>query len=126
MFNSTNFFASVSQREMFSTVTGTSSLPNDYTDRQSINAVASESEEYLDRQDKIIINKFKVPIGAGSGIKMSILDNIAKDYQQLNLIGTRNHRHSDRPVIQFDVVSNFKLLREGLAIYDTLNPAQIW
>ncbi|MCX6375382.1 MAG: UDP-glucose/GDP-mannose dehydrogenase family protein, partial [Armatimonadetes bacterium] len=55
---------------------------------------------------KVIVNKSTVPIGTGNLLREIIDENKVRD-------------------VDFDVVSNPEFLREGSAIYDTLNPDRI-
>jgi UDPglucose 6-dehydrogenase len=74
-------------------------------DLTAVRAVASEIGKHIDRY-KIVVNKSTVPIGSGNMVENIILEQgVQKEL--------------------FDVVSNPEFLREGSAVYDTLNPDRI-
>jgi UDPglucose 6-dehydrogenase len=92
---------------------GTPSLPNGSTNTEYVEAVARGIGQHLNGDYKVIVNKSTVPIGSGDWVKMLVLDGVAEQKSQ------------SVADVKFDVVSNPEFLREGSAIYDTLNPDRI-
>ncbi|MCL6520306.1 MAG: UDP-glucose/GDP-mannose dehydrogenase family protein [Armatimonadetes bacterium] len=84
---------------------GTPSGPNGEPDITQVIEAAKGISQYIQRY-KVIVNKSTVPIGTGNLVKEVIEQN-------------------QRSRVDFDVVSNPEFLREGSAIYDTLNPDRI-
>lgn len=70
-----------------------------------VRAVAEEIAQGMNDY-KIVVNKSTVPVGTGEMVRAIIADNLKEP-------------------IPFDVVSNPEFLREGSAIYDTLNPDRV-
>jgi UDPglucose 6-dehydrogenase len=92
---------------------GTPSLPNGSTNTEYVEAVARGIGQHLNGDYKVIVNKSTVPIGSGDWVKMLVLDGVAA------------RQNGSKAEVQFDVVSNPEFLREGSAIFDTLNPDRI-
>ncbi len=92
---------------------GTPSLPDGSTNTEYVEAVARGIGQHLNGDYKVIVNKSTVPIGSGDWVKMLVMDGVAAQ------------KSSATSAAQFDVVSNPEFLREGSAIYDTLNPDRI-
>jgi UDPglucose 6-dehydrogenase len=92
---------------------GTPSLPNGSTNTEYVEAVARGIGQHLNGDYKVIVNKSTVPIGSGDWVKMLVMDGVAEQKER------------QTAATQFDVVSNPEFLREGSAIYDTLNPDRI-
>lgn len=84
---------------------GTPPGPNGEPDLTQVIAVAKDIARHMDRY-KVIVNKSTVPVGTGNLVREII---------------EQNKTHA----VDFDVVSNPEFLREGSAIYDTLNPDRI-
>lgn len=84
---------------------GTPPLPSGQADLSCIESVAKDIALYMNDY-KVIVNKSTVPIGTQKRIT-----KIIRDSQM-------------RPV-DFDVVSNPEFLKEGTAVYDTMNPDRI-
>lgn len=110
----------VEHGEILFIAVGTPPLPNGSSDTQYVEAVARGIGQHLNGDYKVIVNKSTVPIGSGDWVKMLVLDGVA----ELNVLSA-DKAPADRLVPQFDVVSNPEFLREGSAIYDTLNPDRI-
>jgi UDPglucose 6-dehydrogenase len=110
----------VEHGEILFIAVGTPPLPNGSSDTQYVEAVARGIGQHLNGDYKVIVNKSTVPIGSGDWVKMLVLDGVA----ELNVLGADN-APAEPLVPQFDVVSNPEFLREGSAIYDTLNPDRI-
>ncbi len=92
---------------------GTPSLPNGSTNTEYVEAVARGIGQHLNGDYKVIVNKSTVPIGSGDWVKMLVMDGVAEQ------------KTPPSSGVKFDVVSNPEFLREGSAIYDTLNPDRI-
>jgi UDPglucose 6-dehydrogenase len=92
---------------------GTPSLPNGSTNTEYVEAVARGIGQHLNGDYKVIVNKSTVPIGSGDWVKMLVMDGVAAQ------------KEPPTTAVKFDVVSNPEFLREGSAIYDTLNPDRI-
>jgi UDPglucose 6-dehydrogenase len=92
---------------------GTPSLPNGSTNTEYVEAVARGIGQHLNGGYKVIVNKSTVPIGSGDWVKMLVMDGVAEQSEPSSA------------GVKFDVVSNPEFLREGSAIYDTLNPDRI-
>lgn len=121
----TDLGLTVKHGEIIFIAVGTPSLPNGATNTQYVEAVAKGIGQHLDGNYKVIVNKSTVPIGSGDWVKMLVLDGIVENQPQLSLVGAGSRRQFVRPKVQFDVVSNPEFLREGSAIFDTLNPDRI-
>ncbi len=121
----TDLARGVEHGEILFIAVGTPSLPNGATNTKYVEAVAKGIGKHLDGSYKVIVNKSTVPIGSGDWVKMLVLDGVIENQPQLSLVGAGNHIQSRLPNVQFDVVSNPEFLREGSAIYDTLNPDRI-
>ncbi len=124
----TDLALGVGHGEILFIAVGTPPLPDGSSDTQYVEAVARGIGKHLTDDYKVIVNKSTVPIGSGDWVKMLVLDGVAEACQQSSLVGagsvqtggsTRNSN------VSFDVVSNPEFLREGSAIYDTLNPDRI-
>jgi UDPglucose 6-dehydrogenase len=120
----TDLALGVAHGEILFIAVGTPSLPTGATNTRYVEAVARGIGEHLNSSYKVIVNKSTVPIGSGDWVKMLVLDGVAQSQQQLSLVGGGRSSQSSAAV-QFDVVSNPEFLREGSAIYDTLNPDRI-
>jgi UDPglucose 6-dehydrogenase len=120
----TDLAMGVSHGEILFIAVGTPPLPNGSSDTQYVEAVARGIGQHLQGEYKVIVNKSTVPIGSGDWVKMLVMDGVAARTKQPSLVGG-NPNSSPREIAQFDVVSNPEFLREGSAIYDTLNPDRI-
>jgi UDPglucose 6-dehydrogenase len=116
----TDLALGVEHGEILFIAVGTPPLPNGSSDTQYVEAVARGIGQHLNGDYKVIVNKSTVPIGSGDWVKMLVLDGVA----ELNVLSA-DQAPADRLLPQFDVVSNPEFLREGSAIYDTLNPDRI-
>ena len=123
----TDLAMGVEHGEVLFIAVGTPPLPNGSSDTQYVEAVAKGIGQHLNGDYKVIVNKSTVPIGSGDWVKMLVLDGVAERAKQPSLVGGDSRLPAaDRlSVPQFDVVSNPEFLREGSAIYDTLNPDRI-
>jgi UDPglucose 6-dehydrogenase len=122
----TDLAAGVTHGEILFIAVGTPPLPNGSSDTQYVEAVARGIGQHLNGEYKAIVNKSTVPIGSGDWVKMLVMDGIAARTKQPSLVGVGGGESSPSPVTaNFDVVSNPEFLREGSAIYDTLNPDRI-
>jgi UDPglucose 6-dehydrogenase len=115
----------VNHGEILFIAVGTPSLPDGSSDTQYVEAVARGIGEHLQDGYKVIVNKSTVPIGSGDWVKMLVLDGVAEQSKQPALVGGGAVQDSSSAKVRFDVVSNPEFLREGSAIYDTLNPDRI-
>lgn len=70
-----------------------------------VRAVAEEIAKGMNGY-KIVVNKSTVPVGTGEMVRSIIAENLSEP-------------------VSFDVVSNPEFLREGSAIFDTLNPDRV-
>ncbi len=109
----TNLAMGMNHGEIVFIAVGTPSLPNGSTNTEYVEAVARGIGQHLNGDYKVIVNKSTVPIGSGDWVKMLVMDGVAEQ---------KNQPSSG---VKFDVVSNPEFLREGSAIYDTLNPDRI-
>ncbi len=107
---STDLAAGVAQSDILFIAVGTPALPTGESDTRAVEAVARGIGRYLNGGYKVIVNKSTVPIGSGDWVRQLILEGVAEQQQA---------------IAGFDVVSNPEFLREGSAIYDTLNPDRI-
>jgi UDPglucose 6-dehydrogenase len=122
----TDLAAGVAHGEILFIAVGTPPLPNGSSDTQYVEAVARGIGQHLNDEYKVIVNKSTVPIGSGDWVKMLVMDGVAARAKQPSLVGVGGGESSPSPVTaNFDVVSNPEFLREGSAIYDTLNPDRI-
>ena len=105
---------------------GTPPLPSGESDTRFVEAVARGIGSHLIPSDfKVIVNKSTVPIGSGDWVRMLVLDGMAECPQALVGVGGGSSVPDSAPVPKFEVVSNPEFLREGSAIFDTLNPDRI-
>lgn len=102
---SDNIGDAVEKSELVFIAVGTPPGPDGTPDLTAVRAVAKEIGKAL-RKYTVIVNKSTVPVGSGD-----LVENILKE--------------QGAPEGLFDVVSNPEFLREGSAIYDTLNPDRI-
>jgi UDPglucose 6-dehydrogenase len=107
---STDLAAGVTHGEILFIAVGTPALPTGESDTRYVEAVARGIGSHLNGEYKVIVNKSTVPIGSGDWVRRIVLDGVAE--RQETIAG-------------FDVVSNPEFLREGSAVYDTLNPDRI-
>ena len=121
----TDLAMGVEHGEILFIAVGTPPLPNGSSDTQYVEAVAKGIGQHLNGDYKVIVNKSTVPIGSGDWVKMLVLDGVAERHRQPMLVGGGDTHPPDPFVPKFDVVSNPEFLREGSAIYDTLNPDRI-
>jgi UDPglucose 6-dehydrogenase len=115
----TDLALGVEHGEILFIAVGTPPRPDGSTDTQYVEAVARGIGQHLTDAYKVIVNKSTVPIGSGDWVKMLILDGVAE------ASAADRSKVDSRPTVRFDVVSNPEFLREGSAIYDTLNPDRI-
>ncbi|MBI4782526.1 MAG: UDP-glucose/GDP-mannose dehydrogenase family protein [Oscillatoriophycideae cyanobacterium NC_groundwater_1537_Pr4_S-0.65um_50_18] len=118
----TDLAAGVTHGEVLFIAVGTPPLPTGESDTRYVEAVARGIGSHLNGGYKVIVNKSTVPIGSGDWVRMLVLDGVAERQQALVASGNTATAEVD---INFDVVSNPEFLREGCAIYDTLNPDRI-
>jgi UDPglucose 6-dehydrogenase len=121
----TDLALGVEHGEILFIAVGTPPLPNGSSDTQYVEAVARGIGQHLTDEYKVIVNKSTVPIGSGDWVKMLVLDGVIERNRELSLVGAGVNAQPNRLAPQFDVVSNPEFLREGSAIYDTLNPDRI-
>ncbi len=122
----TDLAAGVAHGEILFIAVGTPPLPNGSSDTQYVEAVARGIGQHLNGEYKVIVNKSTVPIGSGDWVKMLVMDGVAARTKQPSLVGAGGGDiQSGAFTAKFDVVSNPEFLREGSAIYDTLNPDRI-
>ncbi len=121
----TDLAAGVEHGEILFIAVGTPPLANGSTDTQYVEAVAKGIGRHLNGDYKVIVNKSTVPIGSGDWVKMLVLDGVAEANKQAIAVGSSGNLAPSSLRPQFDVVSNPEFLREGSAIYDTLNPDRI-
>ncbi len=100
----------VAHGEILFIAVGTPALPTGESDTRYVEAVARGIGEQLNGGYKVVVNKSTVPIGSGNWVRRIVLDGVAD-------------RRSE--IAGFDVVSNPEFLREGSAVYDTMNPDRI-
>jgi UDPglucose 6-dehydrogenase len=120
----TDLAAGVKHGEILFIAVGTPPLPDGSSDTQYVEAVARGIGQHLNGGYKVIVNKSTVPIGSGDWVRMLVMDGVNERAPQPALVGAGGVAVSP-PEPQFDVVSNPEFLREGSAIYDTLNPDRI-
>jgi UDPglucose 6-dehydrogenase len=122
----TDLGAGIEHGEILFIAVGTPPLPNGSSDTQYVEAVAKGIGQHLNGEYKVIVNKSTVPIGSGDWVKMLVMDGVAERTKQPILVGGGDSPDAaEQFTPQFDVVSNPEFLREGSAIYDTLNPDRI-
>ena len=121
----TDLAMGVERGEILFIAVGTPPLANGSSDTQYVEAVAKGIGQHLNGDYKVIVNKSTVPIGSGDWVKMLVLDGVAERNKQPMLVGAGENLPFEQFVPKFDVVSNPEFLREGSAIYDTLNPDRI-
>jgi UDPglucose 6-dehydrogenase len=123
----TDLAAGVTHGEILFIAVGTPPLPNGSSDTQYVEAVARGIGQHLNGEYKVIVNKSTVPIGSGDWVKMLVMDGVAARSKQPSLVGVGSGGNASTSGVnaKFDVVSNPEFLREGSAIYDTLNPDRI-
>jgi UDPglucose 6-dehydrogenase len=114
----TDIAAGVAHGEILFIAVGTPSLPDGQSDTRYVEAVARSIGSHLKDGYKVIVNKSTVPIGSGDWVRMIVLDGMAE-----NQADSTNLPKFELP--EFDIVSNPEFLREGMAVYDTLNPDRI-
>lgn len=103
---------------------GTPPLPSGESDTRFVEAVARGIGSHLTPDDfKVIVNKSTVPIGSGDWVRMLVLEGMTESQQALVGAGSTPAAAPSAP--KFEVVSNPEFLREGSAIFDTLNPDRI-
>lgn len=107
---STDLATGVNHGEVIFIAVGTPALPTGESDTRAVEAVARGIGTHLNGGYKVIVNKSTVPIGSGDWVKQLVLEGVAEQGQSIT---------------GFDVVSNPEFLREGSAIFDTLNPDRI-
>lgn len=95
----------VEKSEIIFIAVGTPPGEDGTPDLTAVKAVANEIAKNI-RKHIVVVNKSTVPVGSGD-----LVENII--------------RENKVPEHLFDVVSNPEFLREGSAIYDTLNPDRI-
>ncbi len=115
----------VEHGEILFIAVGTPPLADGSTNTAYVEAVAKGIGQHLGDSYKVIVNKSTVPIGSGDWVKMLVLDGVAEAHRVPLLVGAGNSNEIRQPNVRFDVVSNPEFLREGSAIYDTLNPDRI-
>lgn len=120
----TDLAAGVKHGEILFIAVGTPPLPDGSSDTQYVEAVARGIGQHLNGGYKVIVNKSTVPIGSGDWVRMLVMDGVNERASQPALVGA-GHVAVSHQEPQFDVVSNPEFLREGSAIYDTLNPDRI-
>ncbi|WP_017326731.1 UDP-glucose/GDP-mannose dehydrogenase family protein [Synechococcus sp. PCC 7336] len=120
----TDLEAGVNHGEILFIAVGTPALPTGESDTRYVEAVARGIGSHLNGDFKVIVNKSTVPIGSGDWVRMIVLEGMAES--QKSLVGVTAGGIPDAlPAPQFEVVSNPEFLREGSAVYDTLNPDRI-
>ncbi len=121
----TDLSVGVNHGEILFIAVGTPSLPDGSSNTQYVESVAKGIGEHLNGGYKVIVNKSTVPIGSGDWVKMLVMDGVANQLKKPVLVGAGVTTPAAEPKVKFDVVSNPEFLREGSAIYDTLNPDRI-
>lgn len=106
----TDLAVGIEHGEIVFIAVGTPALPSGESDTRYVEAVARGIGSNLNGGYKVIVNKSTVPIGSGNWVQRMIMDSVAERQQDIT---------------GFDVVSNPEFLREGSAVYDTLNPDRI-
>jgi UDPglucose 6-dehydrogenase len=121
----TDLAAGVEHGEILFIAVGTPPLPNGSSDTQYVEAVAKGIGQHLNGGYKVIVNKSTVPIGSGDWVRMLVMDGVSERLVAPTLVTTVDDGSSKPSEVNFDVVSNPEFLREGSAVYDTLNPDRI-
>ena len=119
----TDLGAGVNHGEVLFIAVGTPPLPTGESDTRYVEAVARGIGAHLNGGYKVIVNKSTVPIGSGDWVRMLVLDGVAE--RQQTFVSSGNSTATTEMPVDFDVVSNPEFLREGCAIFDTLNPDRI-
>lgn len=96
----------VRHADMVFIAVGTPMAANGYADLSSVREVAEIVGRNLNRH-KIVVNKSTVPVGTG------------------DLVGEIIRANRNGARAEFEVVSNPEFLREGNAVYDSLNPDRV-
>jgi UDPglucose 6-dehydrogenase len=120
----TDLAQGVKHGEILFIAVGTPPLPDGSSDTRYVEAVAKGIGQHLNGGYKVIVNKSTVPIGSGDWVKMLVMDGVAERIAKPQLVSVGGG-NDELPLPKFDVVSNPEFLREGSAIYDTLNPDRI-
>jgi len=134
----TDLAAGVAQGQIVFIAVGTPALPSGESDTRSVEAVARGIGSHLNGAYKVIVNKSTVPIGSGDWVRMLMLEGYAQRHLTTQ-VATRLSESGGNSTGSiatteiatlvkkpaFDVVSNPEFLREGSAVYDTLNPDRI-
>jgi UDPglucose 6-dehydrogenase len=118
----TDLEAGVTHGEVLFIAVGTPPLSTGESDTRYVEAVARGIGSHLNGGYKVIVNKSTVPIGSGDWVRMLVLDGVAERQQT---VVTSGGTATAEAAVDFDVVSNPEFLREGCAIFDTLNPDRI-
>jgi UDPglucose 6-dehydrogenase len=134
----TDLAAGVAQGQILFIAVGTPALSNGESDTRSVEAVARGIGSHLNGEYKVIVNKSTVPIGSGDWVRMLMLEGYAGRHlttQVAARVGESGGNSTGSVATaaiatlvkkpDFDVVSNPEFLREGSAVYDTLNPDRI-
>ena len=117
----------IQQSSILFIAVGTPPLPSGESDTRYVEAVARGIGSHITASDfKVIVNKSTVPIGSGDWVRMLVLDGMAENQPVLVGEGQKGTFVPESlPAPKFEVVSNPEFLREGSAIFDTLNPDRI-
>jgi UDPglucose 6-dehydrogenase len=121
----TDLALGVKHGEILFIAVGTPPLPDGSSDTQYVEAVARGIGQYLNGGYRVIVNKSTVPIGSGDWVRMLVMDGVAENSTAPVPVLAGGGGEALLPAVQFDVVSNPEFLREGSAVYDTLNPDRI-
>jgi UDPglucose 6-dehydrogenase len=122
----TDLALGVKHGEILFIAVGTPPLPDGSSDTQYVEAVARGIGQHLNGGYRVIVNKSTVPIGSGDWVRMLVMDGVAENSTApVPVLAGGGSGETSLPAVQFDVVSNPEFLREGSAVYDTLNPDRI-
>ncbi len=122
----TDLASGVKHGEILFIAVGTPPLPDGSSDTQYVEAVARGIGQHLNGGYRVIVNKSTVPIGSGDWVRMLVMDGVAENSTApVPVLAGGGSGETSLPAVQFDVVSNPEFLREGSAVYDTLNPDRI-
>ena len=134
----TDLAAGVAQGQIVFIAVGTPALPNGESDTRFVETVARGIGSHLNGEYKVIVNKSTVPIGSGDWVRMLMLEGYAQRHLTTQVAArlSESGGNSTGSIATaeiatlvkepaFDVVSNPEFLREGSAVYDTLNPDRI-